>query len=187
MRITRGITDWLARSLRARVIEKRPPDFVIGGQARDAFYCALNDRWSDGYLERWWLIPRNRVFNIYMHQVWRSDDDRALHDHPWFNLSLILARGYVETTIKAGGIEQRRRRLPGDLIFRSPWAAHRLELQPHFDPDLDVPLPPEPVLTLFITGPVVRDWGFHCPKVGWRHWKDFTNPADKGAVGRGCE
>ena len=26
---------------------------------------------------------RNKIFNIYLHQIIRSDDDRALHDHPY--------------------------------------------------------------------------------------------------------
>ena len=35
------------------------------------------------YLSRWHIIPRNRYFNIYLHKFVGSDDDRALHDHPW--------------------------------------------------------------------------------------------------------
>lgn len=60
-----------------RISWDRAPDFVIG-------------RTGDPYMERWWLIPRNRFFNIYLHRFWRSDDDRALHDHPWVNLSILL-------------------------------------------------------------------------------------------------
>lgn len=44
-----------------------------------------------------------------------------------------------------------------------------------------------PVWTLFLTGPKVREWGFHCPQE-WRHWTFFTNPKDGGqATGRGCD
>ena len=39
--------------------------------------------------------------------------------------------------------------------------------------------------TLFITGPRIREWGFHCPQ-GWRHWRDYTKPGSYGQVGRGC-
>ena len=61
----------------------RPPDYLIG---------------ADGsvYLERWWLIPCNRIMNIYLHHFLRSDDYRALHDHPWCNLSLLLSGSYIE-------------------------------------------------------------------------------------------
>ena len=39
--------------------------------------------------------------------------------------------------------------------------------------------------TIFITGSVKRQWGFHCPK-GWVHWKDFTDETGN-QVGKGCD
>lgn len=143
---------WLGNLLIASVT-RRPPDFVIG----------VN------YISRWWVIPRNKIFNIYLHQMTGSDDERALHDHPWMNLSIILRGGYNEITPKGTKI-----RRAGDLILRRSVASHRLHLNL------------SPTWSLFITGPVVREWGFHCPK-GWRHWKDFTAPADRGQIGRGCD
>jgi len=56
---------------------RRPPDFVIGPP-------------DDPYMRRWWLLPRNRVLNVYLHHVRHDDDDRALHDHPWASLSILL-------------------------------------------------------------------------------------------------
>ena len=41
----------------------REPDFIIGGAERP-------------YIRRWWIIPRNKLFNIYLHQVLRDDDER---------------------------------------------------------------------------------------------------------------
>lgn len=138
------------------------PDFIIG-------------RAHEPYLCRWFIIPRNRWFNIYLHDIRRSDDDRALHDHPWVNLSWVLGGGYWEHTIDAGGINRRVWRGPGALKLRPPSAAHRLEVEPGC-----------PATTLFITGPRVREWGFHCPRAGWVHWKDFT-AGDRGElIGAGC-
>jgi len=137
------------------------PDFIIG--PRDA-----------PYLRRWWIIPRSRFFNIYLHNFLRSDDDRALHDHPWLNVSLILAGSYVEHTIAAGGVNRHQRFTAGDLRFRGARTAHRIELDDG------------PCWTLFITGPVIRKWGFHCPR-GWRYWKEFVDARDSGQVGKGCE
>lgn len=45
---------------------------------------------------RWFLIPKNRFLKIYLHKFMRSDEDRALHDHPWSFLSIILRGGYFE-------------------------------------------------------------------------------------------
>lgn len=141
--------------------ERRAPDVIIGGV-------------DDPYLRRWWLIPRNRFFNVYLHHFMRSDDDRALHDHPWWNLSVLLEGRYVEHTIEAGGINRRVKRWAGEWKFRRAAAAHRIELVAG------------PCWTLFLTGPTIRSWGFHCPR-GWVHWRDFTNPVDGGStIGRGC-
>lgn len=145
-----------------RYAQTRPPDFVIGDPARP-------------YLLRWWLLPRNRLFNVYLHWILRSDDDRALHDHPWMNVSYLLRGGYVEHRIAAGGVHHARVRQQGSIIMRRARVAHRLELVGH-----------DACWTLFITGPTVRAWGFHCP-AGWRPWQIFTSHEDKGQVGRGCE
>lgn len=144
-------------------ITRRPPDLVVGGQERP-------------YLRRWWVIPRNRFFNVYLHQFLRSDDDRALHDHPWANCSILLRGCYLEHTIDAGGVHQRRLLVAGEFRLRlSGRFAHRVEL---FD---------GPCWTLFITGPRYREWGFHCPEQGWVHWKRFTAANDPGAIGPGCD
>ncbi|AYO86096.1 hypothetical protein EBB05_15970 [Methylobacterium brachiatum] len=129
---------------------------------------------ADPYMRRWWVIPRNRWFNVYLHHFMRSDDDRALHDHPWWNVSFLLQGQYAEHTISAGGINVFTTRKAGEVKARWATHAHRIELTHG------------PCWTLFITGPRLRTWGFHCPR-GWVPWKEFTNPADGGqTVGRGC-
>lgn len=143
-------------------LTQRPADFVIGEP-------------DDLYLMRWWLLPRNRVCNIYLHLFLRSDDDRALHDHPWINCSVILRGRYIEHTIAAGGIHHRREFRAGDIKLRGPRAAHRIELHDG------------PCWTLFLTGPNVRTWGFHCPESGWIPWQRFTAPGKSGEIGKGCE
>lgn len=148
-------------SLLKRIAESRPPDFIIGGT-------------ENPYLLRWWIIPRNRFFNVYLHHFLRSDDDRALHDHPWWNVSLLLQGEYTEHTIAAGGVKEKAIRREGQFKFRGARFAHCIELHAG------------PCWTLFVTGPIIREWGFHCPQ-GWRHWKIFTDSRDKGQVGRGCE
>lgn len=147
----------MIRAAILRWARARSPDFVIGGHEAP-------------YLLRWWLLPRNPVFNVYVHQFLRSDEDRALHTHPWlFNASWLMEGNYREWTA-AGATE----RAAGDFKFRWGPAAHRIELT-H-----DV------CWTLFITGPRARKWGFLCPQ-GFVHWKLFTAADDKGAVGRGCD
>ena len=145
----------------------RAPDVIIGMDYRQG---------RPDYLRRWYVIPRNRWLNIYLHRFGRDDDDRALHDHPWlFNCSIVLRGMLAEITPhpspKWGQI--RRGLSAGDWRFRWGRSPHRLELRsPH-------------AWTLFITGPRIREWGFYCPK-GWVHWRDFTDPNDSGKIGPGC-
>lgn len=160
MTIRECIARWLYRRAHDSTL-MREPDFIIGSA-------------NNPYLYRWFVIPRNRIFNIYLHYFMRSDDDRALHDHPWWNLSFLLKGRYVEHTIPAGGVNVRKEYQSGDFKFRFAKAAHRIEL-------ID-----GPCWTLFITGPRVRDWGFHCP-LGWKRWQDFTNPNNSGEIGPGCD
>lgn len=118
---------------------------------------------------RWYVIPRNRWFNVYLHKICRDDDDRALHDHPWASLSFILRGRYRETTPFG-----KRDYQAGRIIFRGQEFPHRLEL-----------IDGSPCWTLFLTGPKVREWGFYCPK-GWVPWQEFCEPLDHGKIGRGC-
>ena len=139
---------------------KRKPDLVIGPD----------------YMHRWYVIPRNRFFNIYLHKIMHDDDDRALHDHPWYSLSFLLKgrlREIYRVTSSSGRAVEKIR-YPHRLrpLFRSARFAHRLEVV-------------EPAWTLFITGPKIRLWGFWCPKK-WVPWQDFVRPDDTGQVGRGC-
>ena len=152
--------------------QSRQPDFIIGGV--DA-----------PYLRRHWLLPRNRFFNVYVHEFLRSDDDRALHDHPWlFNASILIQGQYIEHTIAAGGVEVASPRKAGDWKFRWGPAPHRVQLIGNPFAEVYEPLS---CWTVFITGPIVRKWGFHCPKAGWIPWQKFTNERDKGSVGAGCD
>lgn len=154
---------------------RREPDFLIGGA-------------ENPYLRRWRLLPRNRFFNVYVHQFLRSDDDRALHDHPWmFNASWMLDGWYVEHTIRAGGVAERAEMASGDFKFRWGPAPHRVELLTVADFFKSQPnnQRPVPCWTLFITGPVVRTWGFHCPR-RWIPWREFVDARDAGLVGKGC-
>ena len=149
-------------SLANRIINwavNREPDQVIGVD----------------YLFRWFVIPRNPLFNIYVHGYVGSDDDRALHDHPWPSLSLLVEGELIEVTEQehSGKPTAWRTIRPGQWVYRRPTFKHRLEL-----------LTPT-AWTLFITGPRIRQWGFYCPQ-GWVPWRDFVDPDNPGQIGRGC-
>ena len=159
--IQTSLVEALAHALQGRV-GYRLPDYTI-------------HRDGAPYLYRWWVIPRNPVFNVYYHVFVGSDEDEALHDHPWVNLSILLTGRYIEHG-RAGKVSHRR---TGDLVLRWPRTPHRIELP------LSVAGKPLVASTLFLTGPRVRTWGFWCPQ-GWVPWYRFVDAKDKGTVGKGC-
>ena len=123
-------------------------------------------RWTpvrDKYMERFPLIPKNPFFNPYLHW-WLGNDslDRGLHDHPWWTLSIHLWGPRLGEYSLDGPIRKRLtvryRELPR-IVIRSPKHAHAV-----------VKSGRQPALTLFLTGPRVRRWGFWTRRepVGWQ-------------------
>lgn len=168
------IRQWVLRKCEA-VMASRPYDFAIGPG-------------SDRYCLRWWIIPRNRWFNIYLHRFLHDDEDRALHDHPWYSMSWLLKTGYYEVLRNNQGAESSVWRPEGTVTFRRATQAHRIVLVRRWawhSSGLPKLIAGE-ATSLFITGPVIRNWGFYCPK-GWRPWQEFVDQRDTGAVGRGCD
>lgn len=158
------MTDLPTLQLWAADYMLREPDFIIGPP-------------DNPYLRRWWIVPRNPLSNVYLHEILRDDDDRAGHDHPWYSRTLIIQGGYREICYDPAQpwmIADTVTRREGDTIDRSACATHRLVL-------------PEGgrCVTLFTTGPVLRDWGFWC-EGRWVPWREFTDPDNPGLVGRGC-
>jgi hypothetical protein len=147
------LADWAQAYIAARP----EPDFTV-----------LNDGLPQ--LQRWYVVPRNDVRNVYLHRFLRSDEARAQHDHRGDNTSWLLEGDYLE---HLGDVKVLRH--AGDVVERRAAAPHRIEL-----------LDDRPVISLFFIGPVVRDWGFHCP-TGWRPWQEFVSVDGRtNDIGRGC-
>lgn len=160
--------EWLRRGLSGR------PHQVIG------------DDPADPYLLRWYVIPRNPLINVYLHKFMRDDIDTALHDHPWWFVSLILRGGYIEYGESA---DRKSTALCRTSVFdvRSPFwrrciayrratTRHRVAL-PH-SPDGGR----QPCWTLIVTGRNSRTWGFWCRtllKVDVRGHAVWTREADR--------
>lgn len=168
---------WLAKFLYPRMMrlaEGRRPDFEV-----------VRDGDKEVYLRRWWVIPRNNYFNVYLHHMLR-DDDPILHDHMYVSVSLMVGRGLLMENYclrpKSGELPVHRSRWvhEGDVVFRSSRMAHQLIVL-------------RETWTIFVTGPRIKEWGFYCPK-GFRHWKQYValsqDPSGRNAGqsgrGQGC-
>ena len=145
-------------------------------------FCIGGD--ADPVMRRWFILPRNKVFCIYLHQMLRDDDDRALHDHPGDNVSVILRGGYNEHLFFYPPIAGERlprtfvrRRKPGRIIYRKAEMPHRLTL----------PEGATSAWSLFIVWRKRREWGFWCgPSARWVPWQEFRT-GDRGELaGKGC-
>lgn len=134
----------------------RAPDLIIGPRADPQTYR--------------WVIFNWRGWQLCLHKWWRSDEDRALHDHKASNISVILSRqGFAE-------IVRQRVLIPCDITRTGDaWANQdvvrkRWPLVPYYrhaeTPHRVVLFDKRPVWSLWFRFPPRRRWGFHCPK-GW--------------------
>lgn len=122
---------------------RRLSHFDVGDGRGDVFF-----RRHDLIKSRW--LP----FSVYLHEFFRSDRDRCLHDHPWSFVSIILRGGYWEEMH-----DGRHWRRPGSLLVRRAEVAHRIEINPGTRP-----------WSLVFVGRRFRPWGFWGPR-GWVAWK----------------
>lgn len=111
------------------------PHFIIGSR-------------DNPYLHRWYIIPRNPWLNVYLHKFLRDDEDRALHDHPWWFVSLMLKSGYDEVTPQ-GTLP----RAAPSICYRPALWRHRVVLKRSNDEGV------VHAWTLVITGRKSRNWG----------------------------
>jgi len=111
---------------------------------------------KDPYLKRWYL-RRKPNLAIFIHKFIRSDEDRALHDHPWDFIVIPIWRGYVEFNDEGS-----RRVWPIiSSVRRSAEYRHRVEL-----------IKRKPAWSIFIRLKRRRMWGFWPENVfvDWQRW-----------------
>lgn len=135
---------------------------------------------NNPYLYRWMIINGKRDgigAAVYFHIQVADDPERPLHDHPWDNFSVILSGGYIEKMCMEAALPTERNtytfhRHPGAVIFRQAAWSHRLFLPKQIYPY---------TMTLFSTGPKIRDWGFWY-ETGWVPYWDVTRNIDGKSV-----
>jgi hypothetical protein len=86
------------------------------------------------YLSRYYLFGdrsadfKGRPLNLFLHHFHKSDDDGALHSHPWrWAVALCLAGGYSEER-RVGDRVVRRDILPGSVNLLRAETYHRVDL-----------------------------------------------------------
>lgn len=149
------IHKWIANRL------KRGPERTSeNGKGK---WRSINGRHDDEpYLIRYFLFD-SRWFDIYIHEIKRSDDAPDFHDHPWPFFHMIMEGSYIEEAPGENlGEKFRNRRKRGYFAFRRAEYAHRLVLDQG------------DAWTLVISGKRCRKWGFVSALTGcWVHWKSY--------------
>lgn len=180
------------------------PALVLGARSAVLFYAKRNPYFDlADYMSRFWVKRHNKdKSNIAAraHNIKRSDYDRALHDHPWPNASLVLFEGYWEivpgilqsafeadlladdamlcfikqTIENVGGKEldraTRKHFAAYGVLWRGPGAFVRREAEQLHR--LVIPKGRQ-AWSLFFMGAKCRDWGFMTPE-GWVHNEVYT-------------
>lgn len=96
------------------------------------------------------------LFGIWIHKMLKSDHDRALHDHPWSFISIILKGGYRELT-DMGILEHKA----GTILLRPAEWRHRVILEPG-----------QISWNLILVSKRRRLWGFW-PNNTWCWWRKY--------------
>ena len=146
-------------------------DWIIS-RAQRTPYLHLH-KGDELYMARYWLVAPGWLpfgINARVHHIAQPDADRAMHDHPWNFVSIVL-RGWYHEARPVGiepGFEGEQEwhtsttRGPGDFAYRRSTDRHRITR-----------VGPGGALTLFITGPRLHWWGFYTP-AGKIHWRDYA-------------
>ncbi len=109
------------------------------------FFLAKEIISQEGELHfRRWRILKTPIVSLYYHQIFKTDEDRHAHSHPWNFISLILSGGYWEQD-QFGTM---KKLLPGNLNYHRAEDFHRLSLL-------------EPTTSLVLTFGKPRSWGYY--------------------------
>ncbi len=174
-----------------------------------AFVCRLATRWAIHHMATYpwdqritdaedqgklliyrWDILDLLGFHVRLHSIQDSDTSRNLHDHPWWNCTVVLDGAYKEVMAVAerrydgGGSPGTRvfNRDAGDIVCRGALARHRIVLNEHrvweewpekpsmriFNGSGHYEDQVQPAITLFIHGTNKRRWGFWDDKGGFK-------------------
>ena len=102
-------------------------------------------------------------FNIYIHNILKSDEDSDMHDHPFDFTSVILSGAYYENFATPPEFEiNSKAYYAGDVIEHKAEDVHKITLLS------------KEVWTLVFTSGRNRMWGYHTDR-GWLNHKDYRH------------
>lgn len=106
-------------------------------------------------MTRFYVIPKNPVFNIYLHHIHRSDEG-DLHDHRAANISVVLKGWYCEHRFATRPVEGAFYPSLKVLVVKRLRPRFRWARTPH-----RLILPRGEVWSLFFKFPHTQNWSFY--------------------------
>lgn len=166
---------------------------VLVWLTRNRPYYHIKNSAGEIYMERYWLFKPGTLpfgYTVRLHKILKSDDDRALHDHPWAFTSIILSNGYIEVLGQWKSWDEMKygmlsldSRLTVTQDSEGRWIAYRWVGQGEIN-SADattwhrlILLNSKPTWSLFISGKREHGWGFLLDgrKIGW---KQYSTPEE---------
>lgn len=145
--------EWLTEKVAALCEKYGRVEYITGSGGRD-----------DVYMIRYFVI-KSRWLNLYIHRFMRSDRD-DLHDHPWNFVTYLVRGAYTEKkwNPKTKTIDVTRRfnhHTHGPIkanvfVYRRATDQHQVITDQVYTMQGADNAP----LTVCLTGPKIRDWGF---------------------------
>lgn len=114
------------------------------------------------------VILELKWFAIYLHYIYKADEDKHDHDHPWNFLSIILEGWYIDT---ANGLCHKTRKF-GSIKYNKAEYHHKLH---------NLGGKKNRCVTLVFAGPRKRDWGY-VTKSGWIENSEYRKLKKSGKL-----
>lgn len=111
-------------------------------------------------------------FNLYIHNILQSDQDRHSHDHPWGFCSLLLRGAYYETVRYAPrfSINHLSKYKAGQMVSHGKSDSHQLTLLTNS------------VWTLVFTFGKKSDWGYRLDDGTWIQHQTYRQLKNEGKL-----
>ena len=120
-----------------------------------------------------YIIFRCPAFGVFIHHMYRSDYDRAIHNHPWQFVSVVLKGGYTEIHDQTiDGSQTSITHKPGSVLVRPAEWRHRFCLPIIREMATDGMVVYQKSITLVIVGRRTQKWGFFTDR-GWCWWRKY--------------
>ena len=103
----------------------------------------IKSKAGDIHFKRWQIL-KTRWGSIWLHAIYKADQDKYLHNHPWDFTSVVLKGSYYEQTSLGN-----KKQYPGKINVRDGSEYHKI-----------LELESEVVYTLFFVSEPKRQWGY---------------------------